>query len=283
MGQIAYGQAPQYEDDSTRVGFFKLNDDGDEAIVRIMHDSPATFDIVAVHPFEVGGRFRNINCIRDPRDSVEKCPFCSNGEPLRYRFYLHLLEYTKDAQGNIICTPKVWERSLKFADTIKEYCSEYAPLSEYIFKIKRSGKKGSVDTTYSLIPANPNVYIPEMYPKNPTAFEGFSVIGSAVYNTDYEGMNKLLDEHYSDKKKEESAAENNVNSRSYSAPSTSTHQAEYTPKTYYEAPSDMNYNSNVSEKAPQYEPPASVNRAPSTPQYQTSNSGGEFVRPRRYS
>ena len=102
MGQIAYGQAPQYEDDSTRVGFFKLNDDGDEAIVRIMHDSPATFDIVAVHPFEVGGRFRNINCIRDPRDSVEKCPFCSklNKQKKSKDGSITIEQYAVDFYGN---------------------------------------------------------------------------------------------------------------------------------------------------------------------------------------
>ena len=40
---------------SPRVGFFTLKNDGDEAIVRIMHDTPEEFDILAVHQTQVDG------------------------------------------------------------------------------------------------------------------------------------------------------------------------------------------------------------------------------------
>lgn len=195
MGQIQYGQVPQDSQQprsGSGVEFFFLRDDGDEAIVRIMHDSPATFDIVAVHPYEINGRTRNVNCIRNPNEDVEKCPFCEEGIPLRYRFYVHLLVYKKDEQGNIVVVPSIWDRGLQYADMIKDFCAEYPPLSDYIFKIKRNGKKGSQDTTYNIIPANPNVYRNDLYPKVANAFDNFSVIGSMVYNLDYNGMQKAL-------------------------------------------------------------------------------------------
>lgn len=274
MGQIAYGQVPQYsQGDTNRVGFFGLRDDGDEAIVRIMHDSPATFEIVAVHPYQVGGKFRNINCIRNPQDDIEKCPLCDEGVPLRYRFYVHLLEYTRDNNGNIVATPKVWERSLQYADTIKDYCNEYAPLSNYIFKIKRVGKKGSMDTKYNIIPANPSVYSPSLYPKDESAFEGYSAIGTAVYNTDYNGMQKLLtpadQEPYAPK--EEPAT-------TYAQPAQPAYQQ------YTSTPEHNPENMTRTTPNHYYEPPVETARpAPSVNNnYSENSTPGEFVRPRRY-
>lgn len=292
MGQIAYGQTPQYyQNDNKRVGFFGLRDDGDEAIVRILHDTPATFDIVAVHQYPVDGRVRNINCIRDPRDPVDKCPLCEAGEPLRYRFFIHLLEYSKDDQGNIVATPKVWERSLKFADTIKDYCSEYAPLSNFIFKIKRVGKKGSTDTKYNIIPANPSVYIPEMYPKDCSAFENYSSIGTAVYNLDYDGMSKLVYGDAADQYTSKDSAEERYEPAMEAAPKgyynkpveeTATQRA---PAPTYEPP--VSYatgyvNETPSAGAPQYEAPPVSNRTTPPMGYGANSPSGEFVRPRRY-
>ena len=309
MGQIAYGQVPQYSQSQggNGVGFFFLRDDGDEAIVRIMHDSPATFEIVAVHPYQVNGKFRNINCIRDPQEEIEKCPLCEAGVRLSYRFFLHLIEYTKDAQGNIIATPKVWERGVAYADTIKDYCAEYAPLSNYIFKIKRNGKKGSQDTTYNIMPANPNVYRPDLYPKDDSLFEGYSVIGTAVYNTDYNGLQKLLVPSEQEPYIPRSVSATPVNYQTaapaaykqpaapqqYQAPQAS--QPTYEPPVGYQAPQvappvytppqapvapQTHMYQQPAPSAPQYEPPVAPNPGPAP--YDGSNSGAEFVRPRRF-
>ena len=311
MGQIAYGQVPQYpQSQGSGVGFFSLRDDGDEAIVRIMHDSPATFEIVAVHPYQVNGKFRNINCIRDPQEEIEKCPLCEAGVRLSYRFFLHLIEYTKDAQGNIVATPKVWERGISYADTIKDYCAEYAPLSNYIFKIRRNGKKGSQDTTYNIMPANPNVYRPDLYPKDDSLFEGYSVIGTAVYNTDYNGLQKLLVSSEQEPYTPKAASANPVNYQTaapaaYAQPAApQQYQAPQMAQPTYEPP--VGYSS-PAQAAPTYTPPvqqyapptgygAPVGHAdpvgePGTPgavrnpepaPYGGNNPGGEFVRPRRY-
>ena len=194
MGQISYGDVPvtQRSGGGTKVGFFSLKNDGDEAIVRIMHDDPSTFDICAIHPYQVNGKFRNINCIRDPREEVEKCPLCEAGVRLQYKIFIHLIEYDKDERGNIIPTPKVWERSMAYADQLKDYIIEYGPLSDMIFKIKRSGKAGSQNTTYTILPANASVYRPDLYPKDTSLFDGYTAIGNAIYNTDYNGMQRLL-------------------------------------------------------------------------------------------
>lgn len=308
MGQISYGQVPQYPNsDTNRVEFFYLRDDGDEAVVRIMHDSPATFDIVAVHPYQVNGKFRNINCIRNPQDDIDQCPLCSEGVPLRYRFYVHLLEYIKDAQGNIRAIPKVWERNLQFADTIRDFCSEYSPLSDYIFKIKRCGKKGSTDTTYNVIPANPSVYRPELYPKDANVFKDYSVIGTAVYNTDYNGLLKLLGNEsastaeYTPKQQPNIPQQVPAQSQQFVQQPAGVYNAQMNECAYaappapsYSEPAVVNRNpwDPLEAKRSTYEPPTSyqqpVNSPPSNVDYNARGgavpptSGPEFVRPRRY-
>ena len=53
-----------------------MKNDGDEAIVRIMHDSPETFDIVTNHTVTIDGKYRSVNCIREIGQPVTNCPFC---------------------------------------------------------------------------------------------------------------------------------------------------------------------------------------------------------------
>lgn len=162
------------------VGFFSLKNDGDEAIVRIMHDSTDSFDIVSTHAINVGGKYRRVNCCRTPREPVESCPLCASGNPSQQRFYIHLIQYTRNENGQVVPEAKVWERSLAYANTIKNLIVEYGPLSNLIFKIKRSGAAGSMDTKYTIMYANPQMYPENIYPPVPNAFDGYTAIGNVV-------------------------------------------------------------------------------------------------------
>ena len=177
---------------SNRVEFFSLKNDGDEAVVRIMHDSTSSFELVTTHPITVEGKYRRINCIRDPREPMENCPLCKSGTKIQQRFYIHLIQYTKDEQGNIIATPKVWERPATYAVTIKNLIDEYGPLSNCIFKIRRNGEAGSMQTTYSILFGNPQVYRSDFYPKDDSAFENYSVIGTAVMDKTFEDISEFI-------------------------------------------------------------------------------------------
>lgn len=164
----------------TQVGFFSLKNDGDEAIVRIMHDDTDSFDIVSTHAISVGGKYRRVNCCRSPREAVENCPLCASGNPSQQRFYIHLIQYTRDENGQIVPEAKIWERSLSYATTIKNLIVEYGPLSNLIFKIKRNGAAGSMDTKYTIMYANPQMYPENLYPPVPNAFDGYNAIGNVV-------------------------------------------------------------------------------------------------------
>lgn len=181
-----------YNPNGPRVGYFSLKNDGDEALIRIMHDSPEDFDLVTVHPVTIDGKFRSIACIRDAREPMEMCPFCAEGKKLSSKMYLHVIEYVKNDQNQIVAVPKVWERNATYAREIVNKINEYGPLSDVLLKVKRNGKAGSKDTTYSLDYALPTKYNPEWYPKDTTLFEGYQAEGRAVMKKSFEEMQKMV-------------------------------------------------------------------------------------------
>ena len=281
--RAAANEERQNQANGPRVGFFALKNDGDKAVVRIMHDSPDDFDMLAIHRIPVEGqRFgRAVNCLRGPKDPIDMCPACAAGEKVNLRLYIHLIEYIKNDEGQIVATPKIWERSMSYAKTLADYIAEYGPLSDMIFTIKRSGAKGSMDTSYTVLPANEKIYPSEVYYKDASLFEGYSALGTAVADKDYAGMMEMLE----------------------GAPApiqaANPQQASYQPKTTYQAPAQPvarpTYEQAVQQQAqpapvveesrtyreptPGVIPPSTGNR----PTYQApAQDNGAAQRPRRY-
>lgn len=175
------------------VGYFSLKDDGDEALVRFNYSSVDDFDIVTVHNVQVNGNWRRVSCLSDGHDSAHKCPLCESGERVYSKFYVKLIEYTKDENGNVKAQAKVWERPVAFADTIKSYLDEYGDLRNQVFKIKRKGAKGDIQTTYGLIFANPQIYKEELgYTKDFSAFESLDLGHFSYLKKSAEEMKEFL-------------------------------------------------------------------------------------------
>ena len=174
------------ESSGNSVGFFSLKNDGDEAIVRIMHDSVEDFDIVTLHPITLGGKYRSVSCIRDAREPMDNCPLCSSGAKIMSKIFIHMIQYTTDANGQIEAKPVVWERSISYATKLKNDIDEYGPLSNCIFKIKRNGKAGDMQTTYEMKLGNPNMYNESSYPKLEGVFDNYSACGTVVLDKNYD-------------------------------------------------------------------------------------------------
>ena len=174
------------------IGFLSLKNDGDEAIVRIMHDSVDDFDIVTVHPISVGGKFRSVSCIREPRDPMDNCPLCKSGAKIMSRIFIHMIQYTTNENGQIEAKPVVWERSISYATKLKNDIDEYGPLSNCIFKIKRNGKAGDMQTTYEMKLGNPAMYNEASYPKIENAFTNYSACGTVVLDKNYDEIAEFL-------------------------------------------------------------------------------------------
>lgn len=174
------------------VGYFSLKNDKDQAVVRIMVDSAEQLKIMAVHRVTVGGRIRAVNCMRNPSDPIDMCPFCAADKRLEYRVYIPVIEYTRDDQDKIVPRARMWERSALYADTITNLINNYGPLSDNIFKIVRNGEAGSKNTTYDIVYGLPSVYKPELYPKDESLFEGFELLGTHVIDATPEEAAQIL-------------------------------------------------------------------------------------------
>ena len=175
------------------IGFFSLKNDGDEAIVRFMHDTTESFEILGTHSIQVNGKFRRINCVRTPSQSVSECPFCNRGERMDYRFFIHLLQYTNNPDGSVNVEPKVWERSISYAHKLKEYINNYGPMSDVICKIVRHGKAGDMKTEYEIIPnLSKQVYRDDIFVKKNGCFDGYSALGGPVLDKTVEEINEFL-------------------------------------------------------------------------------------------
>lgn len=212
------------------IGYFGLKNDGDEGIVRILHDSSNDFDIVVAHNVKIGDKYRKVNCLCNPNDHPSVCPLCSSGDKSQFRFFVHMIQYVQDERGQIVAKPVVWERSARQISTkLNNMIQEYGPLSQSIFKIRRNGAAGSKETTYEIMYANPNIYKPELYPMVPDAFKNYNTLGYKVLDKNAEEMRAFLATGNFPNPNGENAVNNTVNSTpTYNMPPTAAPQPQYT-------------------------------------------------------
>lgn len=158
------------------IGYFNtLKDDGDETIVRFNYKDTSEFELVTVHSVQVGDKWRRISCLRSAFDPLDKCPLCARGDKILQKFYVQLIEYKKDENGNVIAEGKIWERPAMFAKELKSFIEEYGDIRDFVFKIKRRGVRGSMQTTYDIIPANAMIYKDDIYVKDFSCFDNFDI------------------------------------------------------------------------------------------------------------
>lgn len=268
------------------VSYFSLKDNGDEAIVRIMHDSTADFDICDVHQIPINGRYQKVNCIRSANDPIENCPLCESGNKLQRRIFIHLIEYVRDDQGKIQAIPKVWDRPISYAYKLKNYIEEYGPLSDSVCKIKRKGAKNSKSTDYDIMYGlNKNVYRDDLYPKKPELFDGYKALGRAVWNRNYESMMALVPN-----KEERAELEEQPQYVAKTIPPTQPQSSQYTPlqDTAPTVPSQTSqpqqavvYRGYQENQVEETQPQETYMRKPATANYQQQSSQPWANRPKR--
>lgn len=140
----------------SKTGWFQLKDDGDTATVRLLHKGEVgvedgtgepeyDFPIYEVHKLDVdgSGRDRTVLC------KGESCELCKSGNKPQLRMFLQMVnldEKDKDKQVQL------WERGLTDIKAMIGLTGEYGDLTQRDIKIKRSGAKGSMKTTYQYFP-----------------------------------------------------------------------------------------------------------------------------------
>jgi hypothetical protein len=135
-----------------KAGWFQLKDDGDTATVRLLHKGeigtePDTgeprydFPIYEVHKLDVdgSGRDRTVLC------KGENCEICKSGNKPSLRMFLQMVNLDEKDKDKQI---QLWERGLTDIKQLLGLTGEYGDLTQRDIKIKRSGAKGSMKTTY---------------------------------------------------------------------------------------------------------------------------------------
>ena len=176
-----------------QVGFFSLQNDGDEAVVRFLVDSVEDLEILTVHDIRIDGRFRQVSCVRDPRDPLANCPLCSQGERVKQVVFIKMLQYVQTPNG-IEVKPVVWQRSASaYAFRMKGYLDNYGPMSNILCKVIRHGARGDMQTTYDIIPnLNPQQFPQEQYPIITDAFNDYKALGRVVLEKDFNEISTFV-------------------------------------------------------------------------------------------
>ena len=144
MARVSYEDSEKYFS-GTGSDWFQLKNDGDVARVQFMLNSIDDIPIFSAHKVKVGDKERYVDCLRNPQDPIDMCPFCAAGIPAKaVRF---IVMYQHD-DGKV----KIWERGKQFISKLQGLINRYNPLEDKVFEIERHGKAGDTSTKYEIYP-----------------------------------------------------------------------------------------------------------------------------------
>ncbi len=153
--------------------FFRLENDGDVASVRLLYCEPdgSDLDYYLVHQVEIGGKKRYVSCLSIQDDGTidtHKCPLCQSGNPRQEKLFLQLYNEDKDEL-------QLWERGRNFIPKVQSLINRLGSLVSQPVEVERNGKKNSQSTTYSFYPGSPDGKTLEDFPEKQDLTEKFII------------------------------------------------------------------------------------------------------------
>lgn len=202
--QIAAQEQAQ-SGDGTKVGYFKLKDDGDIAIARINISSTDEFMFAAVHTINAGGKWLKVSCHNPLGMNAGGCALCSAnqanpkgsiGKSTKKLFIPMLVSYRdpNSATGYSPAVPVIWDRPAGFSRELANKLMIAGDLKNALVLITRNGKAGDMQTTYSVdvLPATHPVFKPDMIPSDFSAFNNFNIAKHSYWEKTTEEINAFL-------------------------------------------------------------------------------------------
>ena len=185
---------------NVKVGFFKLKNDQDEALVRINVKSMEDLQFATVHQLGAAQKWMKVGCLNPVGSYSDNCPLCSAvaagntsiGKAAKKVFVQMMVSYKDNATGQFAAAiPVIWERPAGFAAEIASKLRDYGPLTDRVFKITRNGAAGDMKTTY---PINyvPVYDKPEAVPADFSAFANFNIAKHSFWEKSVEDINTFL-------------------------------------------------------------------------------------------
>lgn len=165
------------------TGYFSLKQDKETAQVRFMYNDMDDIEGYAVHPVEIDGKKRYVNCLRNYNDPIDACPFCKNRMFTQAKLFIPVYNET---QGRV----QIWERGKKFYSQLSSVLSRSIrgnSIVSQMFEIERNGQPRDTGTTYQIYQlGNPDNTTLESLPEKP------NVLGSIVLDKTAEEMDYYI-------------------------------------------------------------------------------------------
>lgn len=144
MARVSYEDSEKYFSGSGS-DWFQLKNDGDVARVQFMLNSIDDIPIFSTHRVKVGDKERYVDCLRNPNDPIDVCPFCAAGMPAKAVRFIVMFQHDDNKV-------KIWERGRQFISKLQGLINRYNPLEDKVFEIERHGKAGDTGTKYEIYP-----------------------------------------------------------------------------------------------------------------------------------
>jgi hypothetical protein len=252
----------------TKVGYFKLKNDGDIAIARLNIGSTDDLDFASVHTIGMNGKWIKVSCLNPLGSYAGDCALCgahtanpkgSISKAAKKVFIQMMVSYrdTASATGYTAPAPVIWDRPAAFSRELANKLMIAGDLRNTLVLITRNGKAGDMQTTYSVdvLPATHPVFKPEMIPADFSAFNNFNIAKHSYWEKSAEEINTFLTTGQFPERQAANTqqAVNNVAAvaSAYTAPATA-------------APT---YAAPVQPATPAYVAPAAPQQAPAAPAY----------------
>lgn len=211
MSQFSYAQyqnvvaQAQANGEGTKVGYFKLKDDGDIAIARINVGSTDELMFASVHTLNVGGKWLKVNCLNPLGANNGSCGLCSAhaanpkgavSKSAKKLFIPMMVSYRDPnaATGYTTPIPVIWDRPAAFSRELANKLMIAGDLRNTLVLITRNGKAGDMQTTYSMdiLPADHPVFKPDMIPADFSGFNNFNIARHSYWEKTAEEINAYL-------------------------------------------------------------------------------------------
>lgn len=293
--QIAAQEQAQSSGDGTKIGYFKLANDGDIAVARINLSSTDEFMFAAVHTINAGGKWLKVSCHNPLGMNANGCALCtahqanpkgSISKAAKKMFIPMIVSYRdpNSATGYTPPMPVIWDRPAGFSRELANKLMIAGDLRNTLVLITRNGKAGDMQTTYSVdvLPATHPVFKPEMIPADFKAFTNFNIAKHSYWEKTAEEINTFLTTgQFPERAQNTQQAANNVAAvaGAYTAPATPAYQTPTQSTPAQAVPAYMTQpaqQSTMPPAAPCYTAPAAAPSTTTTPTPTRNFSGFSF-------
>ena len=132
-------------------GFFSIANDKETKQVRFMYNTVDDIEGMSVHKIKVRDKSGNekdryVNCLREYKDPMDKCPFCREHMNTQARLFIPVYNIDEDAV-------QIWDRGKTMFQKLTSQCARYSKncnIVNNIFDVERNGKPKDQKTSYEL-------------------------------------------------------------------------------------------------------------------------------------